>query len=172
VNADLPEGDAIDSIVLVPRGEGLPACLRAMLDESWRAAAVDDAHLAMVELCERRAALRRAWAPERARAHGELNLVIAASADEAAVIERLIAAVERYVPEATVWCERDGELAIVAPQGGDAEPRSTAPESAAPDIAAPPENAARGQIAPGLGAPSVTAEEIEMLLRATEESHR
>jgi hypothetical protein len=170
VNADLPEGDAIDSIVLVPRGEGVPARLRAMLDESWRTAAVDDAHLAMVELCERRAALRRAWAPERTRAQGNLNLVIAASAGDDAMIERLIAAVERYVPEATVWRERVGELAMVA-SPTDAHGPSAAPESPAPE-GAEPAGAARGRTPPGLGAPSVTAEEIEMLLRAPEESHR
>jgi hypothetical protein len=169
VNADLPDGDAsdsIDSIVLVPRGEGVPPRLLAMLDEAWRTAVIDDAHLAMAELCDRRTTLRRAWAPRKARAHGALNLVIAASAEEDAVIDRLIAAVHRYVPEATVWRERGGALAEVASPDDDVHPPPAAPESAAPD------GAARGQVAPGLGAPSVTAEEIEMLLRAAEESHR
>lgn len=152
-------------IVLLPPGEALADDLRASLEERrWRPLPLDDACLAMAELClaERSRATRRTLGNED-EAASEIGLILVAPewGGTGPTWAALRAAVLRHVPEASIWLFDGGELSALRGRASDHDRHRRAPDEEAP--------LPLGDEPPGpttmSDPPHISRAEIEMLLR-------
>ena len=157
--------DEARCVVLTPRDAAMSESLRELLVErSWLAVAIDDPHLAMAELCleDRARSSRRAWAPAPDQ---NITLVLdvpPADRTEVGACGDLLAAVTRYLPGASIWAHRDGDLQSL---------RTGYPENGAGPTtpARPPRTRGERAEAAEPAACEITPEEIEMLLGTSED---
>ena len=152
-------------VVLLPPGEPLPDDLRARLEQrGWRPFPIDDACLAMAELClaERSLASRRTRGDEDESA-SEIGLVLVAPerGGTGPTWAALREAVLRHVPEASIWLFDGGELSALRGRAGDHDHDGRAPDEDAslPQGGEPPRPAKIDD------PPHISRAEIEMLLK-------